>query len=97
MLLTTKLSESPRRIRDVVRVVANYTRASHAKAFKPLDLDSAEYSEARDGVTDAEAKILTKLAFEVHVEHPHGFLVNYLASMGLVQVPGLAQVRFCSP
>jgi hypothetical protein len=35
--------------------------------------------------------ILAKLAFNVHVEHPHGFLLNYLASMELVKHEGFAQ------
>ncbi len=48
-----------------------------------IDISSPLYFEQREGVLDAEIAILAKLAFNVHVEHPHGFLLNYLSSLGL--------------
>jgi hypothetical protein len=39
----------------------------------------------------AEITILSKLAFNVHVEHPHGFLLNYISSLELSNVKGFPQ------
>jgi hypothetical protein len=56
-----------------------------------MDISSPKYFELREGILDAEVMILAKLAFNVHVEHPHGFLLNYLSSMELVKHDGFAQ------
>ncbi len=48
-----------------------------------IDISSPKYFELREGILDAEVLLLAKLAFNVHVEHPHGFLLNYMSSMEL--------------
>lgn len=56
-----------------------------------LDVSSSEYFDYREGILQAEITILAKLAFNVHVEHPHGFLLNYISSLGLSEIPKFAQ------
>jgi hypothetical protein len=49
------------------------------------------FFEYRDALINAEIHILSKLGFNVHVQHPHGFMINYLQSLGLTDEKDFAQ------
>ena len=42
----------------------------------------------------AEIHILAKLGFNVRVQHPHGFMINYLQSLGLADNKQLTQMAW---
>jgi cyclin L len=90
LYLASKLEESPRRLREIITVLDSIEKEK-SKNPEILDISSQKYFELREGLLDAEVLMLAKLAFNVHVEHPHGFLLNYLSSLDLVKQDGFAQ------
>ncbi|KAJ3334990.1 Cyclin-L1, partial [Kappamyces sp. JEL0680] len=50
------------------------------------------YFVYREGILQAEIRILASLGFNVHVEHPHGFLLHYLSSLDLAGDKALCQL-----
>lgn len=76
--LCTKLLECPRKLRHIIAVMQYLNSEFNSVSYKPLDVSSEEYHDLRGGILDAEIRILGKLGFEVHVEHPYGYLYLFL-------------------
>ncbi|KAJ3325122.1 Cyclin-L1 [Boothiomyces sp. JEL0866] len=92
MYLASKLEESPRRLREILTVLDYLYKRSENMPDSPLDISHPSYYDKRDGLLKAEIHILAKLSFNVHVEHPHGFMMNYLSSLGLSDHPRIPQL-----
>ena len=91
MYLSTKLEETPRKVRSIIGVLDYLERERNGKPFQPIDVSSPNYFDTRQGLLESEARILGKLGFEVHVEHPHGFMINYMQSLELSSHPVFPQ------
>lgn len=74
LYLAAKLEESPKRLRDVI----NTTYKVHHKAILQI---GQEYWELRDAVIAHEQIVLRTLAFDLAVEYPYKYLMNYAASL----------------
>ncbi|KAI8908495.1 cyclin-like protein [Gorgonomyces haynaldii] len=91
LYLTTKLEECPRKLRNIIGVLQYLFAERSGKPYTPMNPSSEEYHDLRQGILEAETRILGKLAFEVHVEHPHGYLINFLQSLDLIDHPSFPQ------
>lgn len=80
LYLACKLEETPRRLRDIITIVQNL-RLGTEKQMKLARIDDTYYN-LREKVLEMEIKILAKTGFNVHVEHPHAYIFNYLSSLG---------------
>ncbi|OAJ45363.1 hypothetical protein BDV3_002945 [Batrachochytrium dendrobatidis] len=91
LFLSTKLEECPRMNRDLINVF-HYIAESHQKRIsKPLDIYGTRYNKIKNDMIDGEMRLLVALGFNVQVQHPHGFLVNYLQSLDLARIDGFVQ------
>jgi hypothetical protein len=53
-----------------------------------------QFNELKEAMITAEIHLLAKLGFNVHVQHPHGFMINYLQSLGLSDRADIAQTAW---
>lgn len=90
--LASKLEETPKRMRDIITVLDHLRKKTEGLEDTSLDTGSNLYYMYREGILQAELTILAKLAFNVHVEHPDGFLLHYLASLGFARDLTMSQL-----
>ena len=85
LFLSTKLEECPRRTRDILNVFhVLMTRLKTGDSnVATLDYEGIEFLALKELVFKGEIHILDSLGFNVHVQHPHGYVVNYLQVLGL--------------
>eukprot|EP01104_Vermistella_antarctica_P008198 TRINITY_DN2049_c1_g1_i1.p1 TRINITY_DN2049_c1_g1~~TRINITY_DN2049_c1_g1_i1.p1 ORF type:complete len:359 (-),score=132.58 TRINITY_DN2049_c1_g1_i1:399-1475(-) len=74
--LSTKLEEHPRKMRDVINCLFRI----HNPREEPLSIGN-DYWQLRDAVVEQEQKVLRALSYDLHVEHPHKHLLNYVKSL----------------
>ncbi|KAM7274490.1 hypothetical protein ACFE04_016356 [Oxalis oulophora] len=79
--LATKLEESPRKARHVILVFHRMECRRENLPIEHLDLFSKKFTDLRVEVTRTERHILKEMGFVCHVEHPHKFISNYLATL----------------
>lgn len=91
LFLAAKVEEHPRRIRDIVLVFDHVVKRARDMSLEPLEMFDTAFFELRNGLADGEMHILRALGFNVHVQHPHGIMINYLQSLGLASNRGLCQ------
>ncbi|KAI9208543.1 cyclin-like protein [Polychytrium aggregatum] len=91
IFLASKLEECPARIRDIIHTCHYLETAFRGQEHQPIDPSSTEIPELNDALINAESQILVKLGFNVHVQHPHGFMINYLRSLGMADNREMAQ------
>ncbi|CAH8381650.1 unnamed protein product [Eruca vesicaria subsp. sativa] len=80
--LASKLEENPKKARQIIIVF--YRRMECRRENLPLghlDLFSKKYSELKVELSRTERHILKEMGFVCHVEHPHKFISNYLATL----------------
>ncbi len=70
IFLSSKIEESPRRLRDVMNVFHHIKQLRTGKVIKPMAIDQ-QYNETKNHIIKAERRILKELGFCVHVKHPH--------------------------
>ncbi|KAI8902064.1 cyclin [Globomyces pollinis-pini] len=92
LYLSSKLEECPRRLRELLSVLDYLRKKAEKLPLTKLDITKALYFDYREGLLKAEIEILAQLAFNVHVELPHGFMLNYLSSLELSDHPELPQI-----
>ncbi|KAF7817873.1 cyclin-L1-1-like isoform X1 [Senna tora] len=80
--LASKLEESPRKARQVIIVFHRMECRREKLPIEHLDLYSKKYTELKMELSRTERHILKEMGFICHVEHPHKFISNYLATLG---------------
>eukprot|EP01118_Nematostelium_gracile_P018400 TRINITY_DN8163_c0_g1_i1.p1 TRINITY_DN8163_c0_g1~~TRINITY_DN8163_c0_g1_i1.p1 ORF type:complete len:244 (+),score=51.58 TRINITY_DN8163_c0_g1_i1:26-757(+) len=72
--LATKLEEDPKRLRDIINT-------SYMMQYNKQLMIGTEYWKERDRVVEQELALLSTLAFDVTVELPYKYLLNYLKAL----------------
>ncbi|XP_048499241.2 cyclin-L1-1 [Beta vulgaris subsp. vulgaris] len=80
--LASKLEESPRKARQVLIVFHRMECRRENLSIEHLDLYSKKYTELKMDLIRTERHLLKEMGFICHVEHPHKFISNYLATLG---------------
>ncbi|KAH9605093.1 hypothetical protein KSS87_016020 [Heliosperma pusillum] len=80
--LASKLEESPRRAKQVIIVFHRMECRRENLSIEPLDLISKKYADLKVELIRTERHLLKEMGFICHVEHPHKFISNYLATLG---------------
>ncbi|XP_043708003.1 cyclin-L1-1 isoform X1 [Telopea speciosissima] len=78
--LASKLEESPRKAKHVLMVFHRMECRRENLPLEHLDI-SKKYSELKTDLTRTERHLLKEMGFICHVEHPHKFISNYLATL----------------
>ncbi|KAL7582570.1 hypothetical protein Lser_V15G44424 [Lactuca serriola] len=79
--LASKLEENPRRARHVLNVFHRMECRRENLPIEHLDAFSKKYTELKMDLIRSERHLLKEMAFICHVEHPHKFISNYLATL----------------
>ncbi|XP_039127602.1 cyclin-L1-1-like [Dioscorea cayenensis subsp. rotundata] len=80
--LASKLEESPRKAKQVIIVFHRMEIRRENLPLEYLDVFSKKYSELKNDLIRTERHLLKEMGFICHVEHPHKFISNYLATLG---------------
>ncbi|BGP35996.1 hypothetical protein JCM10296v2_007848 [Rhodotorula toruloides] len=95
LFLSSKLEESPLRIRDIINCFSYleslvvycstppYPPPSSYSAYAPMDYFATEFYDMKDALVIAEMQILKRLGFQTQCGLPYGHLVNYLQVLEL--------------
>uniref|UniRef100_A0A0D6QWI6 Cyclin-L1-1 n=1 Tax=Araucaria cunninghamii TaxID=56994 RepID=A0A0D6QWI6_ARACU len=86
--LAAKLEESPRRIQQILNVFHRMECRRENLSLEILEPHSKKNSELKMDLNRTERHLLKEMGFICHVEHPHKFILNYLA-----QVEAPAELR----
>ncbi|KAH9311872.1 hypothetical protein KI387_026907, partial [Taxus chinensis] len=79
--LAAKLEESPRRIQQILNVFHRTESRRENLPLEPLEPHSKKYTELKMDLNRTERHLLKEMGFICHVEHPHKFILNYLAQV----------------
>ncbi|XP_042945285.1 cyclin-L1-1-like isoform X2 [Carya illinoinensis] len=79
--LASKLEESPRKARQVLIVFHRMECRRENLPIEHLEIGSLKYHELKTDLSRTERHILKEMGFICHVEHPHKFISNYLATL----------------
>lgn len=79
--LASKLEENPRKARQVLIVFHRMECRRENLPMEHLDLYSKKYVDLKMELSKTERHILKEMGFICHVEHPHKFISNYLATL----------------
>ncbi|KAL6523620.1 Cyclin-L1-1 [Orobanche gracilis] len=80
--LASKLEESPRRARQVLTVFHRMECRRESLPIEHLDTSPKKYVDLKADLIKTERHLLKEMGFICHVEHPHKFISNYLATLG---------------
>uniref|UniRef100_A0A0D9Y8V7 Cyclin-L1-1 n=2 Tax=Oryza glumipatula TaxID=40148 RepID=A0A0D9Y8V7_9ORYZ len=86
--LAGKLEESPRRSKHIIIVFHRMECRRENVPIEHLDVFSKKYSDLKHDLVRTERHLLKEMGFICHVEHPHKFISNYLATL---EAPELTQ------
>ncbi|XP_006294176.2 cyclin-L1-1 [Capsella rubella] len=79
--LASKLEENPKKARQVIIVFHRMECRRENLPLDHLDMYSKKFSELKVELSRTERHILKEMGFVCHVEHPHKFISNYLATL----------------
>uniref|UniRef100_A0A7N0UQD3 Cyclin-L1-1 n=2 Tax=Kalanchoe fedtschenkoi TaxID=63787 RepID=A0A7N0UQD3_KALFE len=79
--LASKLEENPRKARHVLLVFHRMECRREQLPIEHIDPFSKKYSELKNDLNRTERHLLKEMGFICHVEHPHKFICNYLATL----------------
>ncbi|XP_051116478.1 cyclin-L1-1 [Andrographis paniculata] len=79
--LASKLEESPRKARQVLIVFHRMECRRENLPIEHLDTSSKRYVDLKADLIRTERHLLKEMGFICHVEHPHKFISNYLATL----------------
>ncbi|KAK3023657.1 hypothetical protein RJ639_043538 [Escallonia herrerae] len=79
--LASKLEESPRRARHVLNVFHRMECRRESLPIEHLDPHCKKSVDLKMELIKTERHILKEMGFICHVEHPHKFISNYLATL----------------
>eukprot|EP01018_Ginkgo_biloba_P005788 Gb_18065 [translate_table: standard] len=80
--LAAKLEECPRKIQHILNVFHRIECRRENLPLDPLEPHSKKYADLKMDLNRMERHILKEMGFICHVEHPHKFILNYLALLG---------------
>ena len=80
--LASKLEESPRRAKHVIIVFHRMECRRENLSIEHFDVFSEKYTAMKNDLIRTERHLLKQMGFICHVEHPHKFISNYLATLG---------------
>ncbi|KAK1402622.1 Cyclin-L1-1 [Heracleum sosnowskyi] len=80
--VASKLEENPRKARHVINVFHRMKCRRENLPIEHLELFSKKYAELKLDLIKTERHLLKELGFVCHIEHPHKFISNYLATLG---------------
>ncbi|GAA0148675.1 hypothetical protein Leryth_011436 [Lithospermum erythrorhizon] len=79
--LASKLEETPRKARQVLIVFHRMERRRENLPIEHLNTADKKYIELKADLIRTERHLLKEMGFICHVEHPHKFISNYLATL----------------
>ncbi|XP_045814277.1 cyclin-L1-1 isoform X2 [Trifolium pratense] len=79
--LASKLEENTRKARQVLIIFHRMECRRENLPIDHLDLYSKKYADLKMELSRTERHILKEMGFICHVEHPHKFISNYLATL----------------
>ena len=92
ILLASKLEETQKSIRHVMTVFHHLELLRcNGNKEQVLTTDDPKFWELKKDLLDAEREMLKIMGFQVYVEHPHKYLLNYLRVLSLDSHPTLPQ------
>jgi cyclin T len=71
LFLATKVEETPRRLRDVID-------KAHALGKIQMDPNGPKYAAYRAEILTCEKSLLQTIAFDLTVEHPYKYILDYI-------------------
>ncbi|KAJ8622458.1 hypothetical protein MRB53_030987 [Persea americana] len=84
--LASKLEESPRKSKHVLMVFHRMECRRENLPIEDFDPFSKKYSELKMDLSRTERLLLREMGFICHVEHPHKFISNYLATLEILEL-----------
>ncbi|KAI3970600.1 hypothetical protein MKX01_024247 [Papaver californicum] len=91
--LASKLEESPRRAKHILIVFHRMECRRENLPVEHLDIFAKKCTELKMDLVRTERHLLKEMAFICHVEHPHKFISNYLATLGTPTEPSPKELR----
>ncbi|KAG6478985.1 hypothetical protein ZIOFF_062435 [Zingiber officinale] len=83
--LASKLEECPKKAKHIIVVFHRMECRRENLAIEPFDFQSkasaSKYTELKNDLVRTEGHLLKEMGFICHVEHPHKFISNYLATL----------------
>ncbi|XP_042434199.1 cyclin-L1-1-like isoform X2 [Zingiber officinale] len=79
--LASKLEECPKKAKHIIVVFHRMECRRENLAIEPFDFQSKKYTELKNDLVRTEGHLLKEMGFICHVEHPHKFISNYLATL----------------
>ncbi|XP_022859895.1 cyclin-L1-1-like isoform X1 [Olea europaea var. sylvestris] len=80
--LASKLEGSPRKARQVLIVFHRMECRRENLPIEHVDTYSKKYVDLKADLIRTERHLFKEMGFICHVEHPHKFISNYLATLG---------------
>ncbi|XP_019150841.1 PREDICTED: cyclin-L1-1-like [Ipomoea nil] len=81
--LASKLEECPRKARQVLIVFHRMECRRENLPTEHLDISGQKYVDLKADLIRTERHLLKEMGFICHVEHPHKFISNYIATLGM--------------
>lgn len=81
--LASKLEECPRKARQVLIIFHRLECRRENLPIEHFDTNSKKYVELKADLVRTERHLLKEMGFVCHVEHPHKFISNYIATLGM--------------
>ncbi|VFQ87504.1 unnamed protein product [Cuscuta campestris] len=81
--LASKLEECPRKARQVLTIFHRLECRRENLPIEHFDTNSKKYVELKADLVRTERHLLKEMGFVCHVEHPHKFISNYIATLGM--------------
>ncbi|TPX59785.1 hypothetical protein PhCBS80983_g02208 [Powellomyces hirtus] len=94
VFLASKVEETPRKIKDIINVFAWLIDQYRDVTPRVESYAGLQYNGFKDGLASGEMRILCKLGFNVQVQQPHGFMINYMQSLDIAENEELAQTAW---
>ncbi|KAJ3022654.1 hypothetical protein HKX48_005584 [Thoreauomyces humboldtii] len=91
VFLASKVEEVPRKIKDIINVFSWLIDQYRDITPQVEQYAGLQFNDFKDGLSDGEMRILCKLGFNVQVQQPHGFMINYMQSLDIAENEELAQ------
>ncbi|KAJ3149041.1 hypothetical protein HDU89_004043 [Geranomyces variabilis] len=95
VFLAAKVEEQQCRVKDIVNVfcwlIDTYRGITPRVETYAI---GARFNDLKEGMAAGEMRILCKLGFNVQVQQPHGFMINYMQSLDIAENEELAQTAW---